>query len=194
MFNEFPSFVAEDSRRFISQDTGNLYISKVQPSDVGSYICLVKNTVTNARVLSPPTPLTLKTDGEALRLKAPLTHYRPWFVWMPQADKSQGFYWINQTKRIAETFLCSFKSVKCFDLYLFIFFRSIIQPPQNLFSTDKNLRAFFTFCWRVLLYYSAFREEVLRSDRLIKVGLSCSFHWALMLVESVMSSIRTVNK
>uniref|UniRef100_H3DNY9 Contactin-5 n=1 Tax=Tetraodon nigroviridis TaxID=99883 RepID=H3DNY9_TETNG len=63
VFNEFPSFVAEDSRRFISQHTGNLYISKVQPSDVGSYICLVKNTVTNARVLSPPTPLTLKTDG-----------------------------------------------------------------------------------------------------------------------------------
>ncbi|XP_004604874.2 contactin-5 isoform X2 [Sorex araneus] len=63
VFNEFPSFVAEDSRRFISQETGNLYISKVQPSDVGSYICLVKNTVTNARVLSPPTPLTLRHDG-----------------------------------------------------------------------------------------------------------------------------------
>ncbi|KAK3549111.1 hypothetical protein QTP70_032423, partial [Hemibagrus guttatus] len=63
VFNEFPSFVAEDSRRFVSQQTGNLYISKVQPSDVGSYICLVKNTVTNARVLSPPTPLTLRTDG-----------------------------------------------------------------------------------------------------------------------------------
>ncbi|KAG9348394.1 hypothetical protein JZ751_002129 [Albula glossodonta] len=63
VFNEFPSFVVEDSRRFISQETGNLYISKVQPSDVGSYICLVKNPVTNARVLSPPTPLTLKTDG-----------------------------------------------------------------------------------------------------------------------------------
>lgn len=63
VFNEFPSFVAEDSRRFISQDTGNLYISKVQPSDVGSYICLVKNPVTNTKVLSPPTPLTLKTDG-----------------------------------------------------------------------------------------------------------------------------------
>ncbi|XP_063004969.1 contactin-5 isoform X2 [Melospiza melodia melodia] len=63
VFNEFPSFVAEDSRRFISQETGNLYISKVQTSDVGSYICLVKNTVTNARVLSPPTPLTLRNDG-----------------------------------------------------------------------------------------------------------------------------------
>ncbi|XP_037123874.1 contactin-5 isoform X1 [Syngnathus acus] len=63
VFNEFPSFVAEDSRRFISQMTGNLYVSKVQPSDVGSYICLLKNTATNARVLSPPTPLTLRTDG-----------------------------------------------------------------------------------------------------------------------------------
>uniref|UniRef100_A0A8C2DEA7 Contactin-5 n=1 Tax=Cyprinus carpio TaxID=7962 RepID=A0A8C2DEA7_CYPCA len=51
VFNELPSFVAEDSRRFISQETGNLYISKVQPSDVGSYVCQVKNTVTNARVL-----------------------------------------------------------------------------------------------------------------------------------------------
>lgn len=83
VFNEFPSFVAEDSRRFISQDTGNLYISKVQPSDVGSYICLVKNTVTNARVLSPPTPLTLKTDGEALAFMSRLIHDGAWFVWMP---------------------------------------------------------------------------------------------------------------
>uniref|UniRef100_A0AAZ3PRE7 Contactin-5 n=1 Tax=Oncorhynchus tshawytscha TaxID=74940 RepID=A0AAZ3PRE7_ONCTS len=72
VFNEFPSFVAEDSRRFISQVTGNLYVSKVQPSDVGSYICLVKNTVTNARVLSPPTPLTLRTDGETHTLHTPV--------------------------------------------------------------------------------------------------------------------------
>ncbi|XP_061916934.1 contactin-5 isoform X1 [Entelurus aequoreus] len=63
VFNHFPSLVAEDSRRLVSQVTGNLYVSKVQPSDVGSYICLLKNTLTNARVLSPPTPLTLRTDG-----------------------------------------------------------------------------------------------------------------------------------
>lgn len=74
VFNELPSFVAEDSRRFISQETGNLYISKVQPSDVGSYVCQVKNTVTNARVLSPPTPLTLKTDGEILHALHTHTH------------------------------------------------------------------------------------------------------------------------
>ncbi|KAM4700962.1 contactin-5 [Discoglossus pictus] len=63
VFNEFPSFVAEDSRRFISQETGNLYISKAQASDVGSYICHVKNHLTNTRVMSPPTPLTLRNDG-----------------------------------------------------------------------------------------------------------------------------------
>ncbi|XP_078513119.1 contactin-5 [Lissotriton helveticus] len=63
VFNKFPSFVAEDSRRFISQETGNLYISKAQASDVGSYICLLKNTMTNTRVMSPPTPLTLGKDG-----------------------------------------------------------------------------------------------------------------------------------
>ncbi|KAM9321459.1 contactin-5 [Gastrophryne carolinensis] len=63
VFNEYPSFVAEDSRRFISQETGNLYISKAQASDVGSYICLVKNVLTNTRVMSPPTPLTLRNDG-----------------------------------------------------------------------------------------------------------------------------------
>lgn len=85
VFNEFPSFVAEDSRRFISQETGNLYISKVQPSDVGSYICLVKNTATNARVLSPPTPLTLKTDGE------PLGFCSTWLVWIPLSRQA---WWI----------------------------------------------------------------------------------------------------
>uniref|UniRef100_A0A8C5LQK3 Contactin-5 n=1 Tax=Leptobrachium leishanense TaxID=445787 RepID=A0A8C5LQK3_9ANUR len=63
VFNEFPSFVAEDSRRFISQETGNLYIAKAQALDVGSYICLVKNLLTNTRVMSPPTPLTLRNDG-----------------------------------------------------------------------------------------------------------------------------------
>ena len=76
VFNELPSFVAEDSRRFISQETGNLYISKVQTSDVGSYICLVKNTVTNARVLSPPTPLTLRNDGKLPDLDLMVSYFK----------------------------------------------------------------------------------------------------------------------
>ena len=68
--------MAEDSRRFISQETGNLYISKVQTSDVGSYICLVKNTVTNARVLSPPTPLTLRNDGKLPALDLMVSYFK----------------------------------------------------------------------------------------------------------------------
>ncbi|XP_048403537.2 contactin-4-like isoform X2 [Stegostoma tigrinum] len=63
IFNQFPTFVEQDNRRFVSQKTGNLYISKVEVSDVGSYICEIENTVTNKRVLSPPTPLVLRSDG-----------------------------------------------------------------------------------------------------------------------------------
>ncbi|KAI5108980.1 contactin-4 precursor, partial [Silurus meridionalis] len=63
IFNEYPSFVKQDSRRFVSQETGNLYIAKVEPSDVGNYTCVVTNTVTKTHVHGPPTPLILRTDG-----------------------------------------------------------------------------------------------------------------------------------
>ncbi|XP_076839736.1 contactin-3 isoform X1 [Brachyhypopomus gauderio] len=63
VFNEYPYFVQQDSRRFVSQETGNLYIAKVEPSDVGNYTCVVVNRVTKGKVLSSPTPLVLRTDG-----------------------------------------------------------------------------------------------------------------------------------
>ncbi|XP_075869505.1 contactin-4 isoform X1 [Nelusetta ayraudi] len=63
IFNEYPAFVKQDTRRFISQETGNLYIAKVEPSDVGNYTCVVTNTVTKSRVQGPPTPLVLRSDG-----------------------------------------------------------------------------------------------------------------------------------
>ncbi|KAK5934569.1 hypothetical protein CgunFtcFv8_014959 [Champsocephalus gunnari] len=63
IFNEYPTFVMQDTRRFISQETGNLYIAKVEPSDVGNYTCVVTNTVTKSRVEGPPTPLVLRSDG-----------------------------------------------------------------------------------------------------------------------------------
>ncbi|KAM9227135.1 contactin-4 [Leptosomus discolor] len=63
IFNEYPTFVHQDNRRFVSQETGNLYIAKVEASDVGNYTCVVTNTVTNSRVVGPPTPLILRNDG-----------------------------------------------------------------------------------------------------------------------------------
>lgn len=63
IFNEYPSFVIQDTRRFVSQKTGNLYIAKVEPSDVGNYTCVVTNIVTKSSVQGPPTPLVLRVDG-----------------------------------------------------------------------------------------------------------------------------------
>uniref|UniRef100_A0A3P8R724 Contactin 3a, tandem duplicate 1 n=1 Tax=Astatotilapia calliptera TaxID=8154 RepID=A0A3P8R724_ASTCA len=63
IFNEHPSYVTQDTRRFVSQKTGNLYIAKVEPSDVGNYTCVVTNTVTKSSVEGPPTPLVLRVDG-----------------------------------------------------------------------------------------------------------------------------------
>uniref|UniRef100_A0A670JE79 Contactin 6 n=1 Tax=Podarcis muralis TaxID=64176 RepID=A0A670JE79_PODMU len=55
--------ICEDSRRFVSQETGNLYIAKVEPSDVGNYTCVVTNTEAKQSVQGPPTPLVLRSDG-----------------------------------------------------------------------------------------------------------------------------------
>ncbi|XP_027872794.1 contactin-4 isoform X2 [Xiphophorus couchianus] len=63
IFNEYPSFVVQDTRRFVSQKTGNLYIAKVEPSDVGNYTCVVTNMVTKSSVKGPPSPLVLRLDG-----------------------------------------------------------------------------------------------------------------------------------
>lgn len=67
IFNEYPYFVQQDNRRFISQETGSLYIAKVESSDVGNYTCVVNNTVTREKVLSSPTPLVLRSDGKCLK-------------------------------------------------------------------------------------------------------------------------------
>uniref|UniRef100_A0A4W5NSF9 Contactin 3a, tandem duplicate 1 n=1 Tax=Hucho hucho TaxID=62062 RepID=A0A4W5NSF9_9TELE len=64
VFNGRPSFLLQDTRRFVSQRTGNLYIAKVEASDVGNYTCVVRNMMTNATVYSSPTPVVLRRDGE----------------------------------------------------------------------------------------------------------------------------------
>jgi len=64
IFNNNTLYVQEDSRRFVSQETGNLYIAKVEPSDVGNYTCVVTNPKAEQSVQGPPTPLRLRSDGE----------------------------------------------------------------------------------------------------------------------------------
>uniref|UniRef100_A0A4X2KQK6 Contactin 6 n=1 Tax=Vombatus ursinus TaxID=29139 RepID=A0A4X2KQK6_VOMUR len=58
-FNDHTLPVQENSRRFISQATGNLYIAKVQPSDVENYTCFVTNMEAQKCIRGPPTPLVL---------------------------------------------------------------------------------------------------------------------------------------
>ncbi|NWI52046.1 CNTN6 protein, partial [Calyptomena viridis] len=63
IFNNNTLDLQEDGRRFVSQETGNLYLAKVEPWDVGNYTCVVTNVEAQQSVGGPPTPLTLRTDG-----------------------------------------------------------------------------------------------------------------------------------
>ncbi|MGH0122329.1 UNVERIFIED_CONTAM: hypothetical protein FKN15_003120 [Acipenser sinensis] len=71
VFNEYPYFIQQDSRRFVSQETGNLYIAKVKSSDVGNYTCVVINSVTKDKVLSSPSPLVLRNDAKPQWIQTP---------------------------------------------------------------------------------------------------------------------------
>ncbi len=57
IYNEFPVFLHTDRRRFVSQKTGNLYISKVEAQDAGNYSCFVSSPVIGKSVFSKFIPL-----------------------------------------------------------------------------------------------------------------------------------------
>lgn len=57
MLNEFPEFIPLDQRRFVSQSTGNLYISTVRSTDSGNYSCFVSSHAIAKSVFSKFIPL-----------------------------------------------------------------------------------------------------------------------------------------
>uniref|UniRef100_A0A8C6K2D2 Uncharacterized protein n=1 Tax=Melopsittacus undulatus TaxID=13146 RepID=A0A8C6K2D2_MELUD len=69
IFNNNTLYVQEDSHRFVSQETGNLYLAKVEPSDVGNYTCVMTNSKANQSVQGLPTPLTLRIIDTAIPLR-----------------------------------------------------------------------------------------------------------------------------
>ncbi|XP_075998447.1 contactin-1a [Genypterus blacodes] len=72
MLNEFPVFVPLDKRRFVSQITGNLYISKVDSSDSGNYACFITSPSISKSVFSNFIPLVPLAEGPARKYPADL--------------------------------------------------------------------------------------------------------------------------
>lgn len=64
IYNEFPVFLQTDRRRFVSQKTGNLYISKVEAQDAGNYSCFVSSPIIGKSVFSKFIPLIPLTSDD----------------------------------------------------------------------------------------------------------------------------------
>lgn len=70
IYNEFPVFLSTDRRRFVSQRTGNLYISKVEAQDAGNYSCYVSSPIIGQSVFSKFIPLIPLAPEEGCSIAA----------------------------------------------------------------------------------------------------------------------------
>lgn len=68
IYNDFPNFIIPDQRRFVSQTTGNLYIAKVEASDVGNYSCFVSSPTIGKSVFSMPISLIPQIESECFHI------------------------------------------------------------------------------------------------------------------------------
>ncbi|KTF82559.1 hypothetical protein cypCar_00031521 [Cyprinus carpio] len=99
ILNEFPEFISLDKRRFVSQTTGNLYISTVRASDSGNYSCFVSSPSIAKSVFSKFIPLHHERV-ESKRLRAD-----------KQTGKTRSFCW--KEERIHEDLSHSLTSHIC---------------------------------------------------------------------------------
>ncbi|MGH0122953.1 UNVERIFIED_CONTAM: hypothetical protein FKN15_065005 [Acipenser sinensis] len=67
LLNEFPIFITPDNRKFVSQTTGNLYISNVDPADKGNYSCFVSSASIAKSVFSKFISLAPQDEREKVR-------------------------------------------------------------------------------------------------------------------------------
>lgn len=68
IYNDFPNFIIPDQRRFVSQTTGNMYIAKVEASDVGNYSCFVSSPTIGKSVFSMPISLIPQIESERCKI------------------------------------------------------------------------------------------------------------------------------
>lgn len=64
--NEFPNFIKKaNSRWFVSQVTGNLYIAKAELNDTGNYFCFttINMDISSKSTFSRSNQLTVLPDG-----------------------------------------------------------------------------------------------------------------------------------
>ncbi|XP_044132974.1 contactin-1 [Bufo gargarizans] len=79
IINEFPNFITMDSRRFITQINGNLYIAKVEQADRGNYSCFVSSPSITKSVFSRyisllPQPEVAKRYAADIQVSFPNTY------------------------------------------------------------------------------------------------------------------------
>ncbi len=85
MLNEFPEFIPLDKRRFVSQSTGNLYISTVRAPDSGNYSCFVSSPSIAKSVFSKFIPLVPIAERESVY------HHQ-------SSHKQHRYIWIETTR------------------------------------------------------------------------------------------------